>query len=688
MGRVDQEVAKLVREERLVEAAELASKRGDPRTASLLFERACDFKRAAEHALKAYDWARALPLALEGKSESLAEEAFPKLIQDASQAERVAFHLERRGDHDWAGRLLEGVGKKAEAARAYERAGNAIKASRLLEAAGDVIGASKVLEAQVRREPGTGTLLVALGSLLHRYGKTDAAVRSLQKVKSDDPERRAALTILVQALERLGLGQAKVEAEAELTSLGGPVEGNEPEASAVPVRARLFGRYEVVREVASSPHARVVECTDGVRSERVAVKIFAGYDARGAGRDALARFEREVKVLGTLDHPNILPLRQYLPEGPALVLEWMGRGTLEQMIANEPLAPARAVEIAQAVLAALGEAHRLGIIHRDIKPANVLFDNAGVTRLGDFGVAHLSDLSVTATAGVIGTLGYMSPEQRAGRPATVRSDVFGVGAILLEMLTGQKPEAKTAGASTFGASTFGSESSTLNSVDGGPTSSVADGDDRVRPSGVHRDLDARHDAAVFALVDDDPAKRPEDAFAARRALGALRWPSTIERVAVPRATEPRKKKESERPSGMRLLPDDSDPGSSSEIDSWLGRRVISIPLDPPNLARASLFARADHPVLQAVLRVDRENRAIWLSSPKGAPLQGRPTPQQLAGLREALDRLHELGEAHGAIDTNHVLIDDIGNVTLAFAPTPGPTATFDLDRLALARLGG
>lgn len=661
-----------------MEAAELASQRGDPRSASLLFERACEFKRAAEHALKAFDWARALPLALEGKSESLAEAALPKLIQDASQAERVAFHLERRGDHEWAGRLLEGVGKKTEAARAYERAGNAIQAARLLEAAGDVIGASKVLEAQVRREPGRGTLLVALGSLLHRYGKTDAAVRSLQKVKSTDPERRAALTILVQALERLGLGQAKVEAEAELTSLGGPVMGSEPEGNAAPVRARLFGRYEVVREVASSPHARVVECMDGVRSERVAVKIFAGYDARGAGRDALARFEREVKVLGTLDHPNILPLREYLPEGPALVLEWMGRGTLEHMIASEPLAPARAVEIAQAVLAALGEAHRLGIIHRDIKPANVLFDNAGVTRLGDFGVAHLSDLSVTATAGVIGTLGYMSPEQREGRPATVRSDVYGVGAILWEMLTGQKPEAKTRGASTFGSS-----ESTLSSPGEGPASSSVGGDDRVRPSGVHRDLDARHDAVVFSLVDDDPSKRPEDAFAARRALGALRWPSTIERVAVPRATE-RKKKESERPSGMRLLPDDS----GSEVDSWLGRRVISIPLDPPNLARASLFARADHPVLQAVLRVDRENRAIWLSSPRGAPLQGHLQPQQAAALREALDRLHELGEAHGAIDPKHVLVDEIGNVTLAFAPTPGPTATFDLDRLALARLAG
>ncbi|MFO0739223.1 MAG: protein kinase [Labilithrix sp.] len=655
---MDADVEKLVREERLLQAAELASSRGDPRTASSLFERACDFKRAAVEALKSNDWPRALPLALEAKDDALAEQAYPHLAGDQANVERVAFRLAQRGDHGWAGRLLESIGKNAEAARAFERAGRAIDAARLLEAAGDVVGASKVLEAQVRREPGKGSLLVALGGLLHRYGKTDAAVRALQKVRPDAPERRAALTILVGALDRLGLTQARVEAETELASLGGALEGALGDARGAPVRARLFGRYEVVREVASSPHARVIECVDGVRSERVAVKIFAGYDARGAGRDALARFEREVRVLGTLDHPNIVPLHDYVPEGPALVLEWMGRGTLEHMLANEPLAPARAVEIAQAVLSALGEAHRLGIIHRDVKPANVLFDEAGVTRLGDFGVAHLSDLSATATAGVIGTLGYMSPEQREGRPATVRSDIFGVGAMLWEMLTGDKPQAPA-----------------LGSDDSSPSSRLQG----LRPSGVHRDLNAQHDAVVFSLVDDDPDKRPEDAFAARKMLGALKWPATIERVALPRKAV---KRPSDRPSGLRLMPDED----GTEIDQWLGRRVVSIDLNPATLARASAFARADHPALQAVLRVDREGKAIWLAAPRGTPLSGPASREQLATLREALERLHEMGEAHGAIDAEHVLVDDAGMVTLAFTSAPGPTATADLDRLALSRL--
>lgn len=650
----------------MVEAAELAGARGDPRTASVLFERACDFRRAAEQALEAHDWARALPLALEGKAEDIAELALPQLIADAALAERVAFQLERRGDHGWAGRLLEAGGKKLEAARSFERAGEAIKAALLLEAAGDVIGACRVLEARARREPENGALLVSLGDLLNRYGKADAAVRALQKVRPEAPERREALTLLVAALDRLGLARARMEAEAELRSLGGPSHGA-ARANPAPLRARLFGRYEVVRDVASSPHARVVECFDSVRGERVAVKIFAGYDARGAGRDALARFEREVRVLGTLDHPNIVPLREYLPEGPALILEWMGGGTLEHMLSTGPVAPARAVEIAQAVLSALGEAHRLGVIHRDIKPANVLFDSAGVARLGDFGVARLSDLSATATGGVIGTLGYMSPEQREGRPATVRSDLFGVGAILWEMLTGERPEAQRPGSSSF-------------SEHEDEPSSKSSRRTQALPSEVHRDLDARHDAVVSSLIDEDPSKRFEDAFAARRALGSLRWPSTIERAASPRAA---RKQVTDRPSSTRLVPGPS----GGHVDQWLGRRLVDVPLDPPMLARASAFARADHPALQAVLRVDRDSGVIWLAAPRGGPLAGRPTPHQAAVLREAIARLHELGEAHGSIEAAHVFVDDAGDVTLAFTPPPGPTATLDLDRLALARLG-
>jgi serine/threonine-protein kinase len=318
------------------------------------------------------------------------------------------------------------------------------------------------------------------------------------------------------------------------------------------------------------------------------------------------------------------------------------------MVKNEPLAPARAVEIAQAVLSALGEAHRLGVIHRDIKPANVLFDDAGVTRLGDFGVAHLSDLTATATAGVIGTLGYMSPEQREGKPATVKSDLYGIGALLWEMLTLEKPQADM--------------TATL----------------RIRPSGVHRDLDARHDALVLSMLAPDAKDRPNDAYSARHALGALKWPSTVEHVAAPRTNRERESRSEE----TRLVPHPD----GGEIDRWLDRKVLTLPLDDSSLARASLFARADHSALQVVLRIDRKDQTIWLAPPRGTKLAGKLTAAQAASLREAIDRLHELGQPHGAVDADHITIDDSGAPMLAFAPAPGPTATPDLDRLALARL--
>jgi hypothetical protein len=440
---------------------------------------------------------------------------------------------------------------------------------------------------------------------------------------------------------------------AELESLGGPL-ASEGEASSdaraaagrAGIKARLFGRYEVRAEVASSATARVLECVDAVRGEHVAVKIFAAHDVRGAGRDALARFEREVRVLAALDHPNVVPLRDYVPEGPAIVLAWMAGGTLESRLAAGAIAPARAVEIACAVLRALGEAHRLGVLHRDVKPANVLFDEAGVARLGDFGVAHLGDLSATATAGVIGTLAYMSPEQREGRPATLRSDVYAVGVMLFEMLTGERPTGAAAA--------------------------------RARPSAVHKDLDPRHDEVVMSLIAADPAARPEDAYAARRALTALRWPSVVE----PAAPSQKERVASERPDAERV----EVRGAHAAFDRWIGRAFEPIPTSPRTLARAAAFARAAHPALQLVLRVDHPDSRIWLELPPSRPLEGPLTALQAAALRGALDALHRVGVVHGSVDRAHVLVDDAGGATLRFAADVDATATVDRDRIALARL--
>ena len=163
----------------------------------------------------------------------------------------------------------------------------------------------------------------------------------------------------------------------------------------------------------------------------------------------------------------------------------------------------------------------------------------------------------------------------------------------------------------------------------------------------------------------------------------MKWPNTIEKVAAPRAEA---RRESDRPSGVRLLPSTDDRGI--EIDQWLGRKVVCVPLDDATLARASVFARADHHALQAVLRVDRAGGQVWLAAPRGAPLAGKLNAAQSTTLREALAALHEIGQPHGAVDPEHVFVDETGAVLLTYAPPPGPTTTFDVDRLALASLSG
>ena len=416
------------------------------------------------------------------------------------------------------------------------------------------------------------------------------------------------------------------------------------------MRQRIFGRYDVLREAASSPSARVLECTDVVRGERVAVKVFAAWDTQGAGRDALARFEREVRTMRVLDHPSIVPLRDYVPEGPAIVLAWMPGGTLERMLAaTGVLAPARAVEIASGVLAALGEAHRLGILHRDVKPANVLFDEAGGARLSDFGVAHLGDVSTTATAGVFGTLAYMSPEQREGRPATARSDVFAAGTLLREMLTGERPSP------------------------GEPP--------RLRPSDAHGELDTRHDDVVARLTAPDPAHRPGDAFEARAALLALPWPAAAGRpggaaggVTAAERPPPRGAPAARPRRGRAGHVDGTDASSASRCRSAPSpaRGRSRGPTTPPSRACSAWITRTT-PSGSRRREVDRSI----------APL----TAAERSRLQVALEALHAAGAAHGHVDAAHVLVDDSGSgVVLRFEADADATATIDRDRLALARL--
>jgi eukaryotic-like serine/threonine-protein kinase len=641
---VDLDVQRLVLEERLLEAGKLASERGDARTATSLFERACAWQLAAEQAEKCGDLARALLLSREARDEAQSRRLLHAMGADTSAAARLAATLEARGDWLWAARLYEAAGMPESAASRWERAGDARRAAELFEEAGDVAKAARTLEAALKKNAEDYALAVQLGALLVRYGKHEAAFRTLQRVPKAAHERRAALTLMIGCLAGIGIARGSEDLESELADLGGAL-ALLPQARPQAVRrTRLFGRYELISEIASTAAARVIECIDVVRQESVALKIFAGYDASGGGRDALLRFEREVRALATLDHPNIVPLRDYIEEGPALVMAWMPGGTLETLLAREPVTPKRATEIASAMLLALAEAHRLGILHRDVKPANILFDAGGSAKLADFGVSHLSDLSATATAGIIGTLEYMSPEQRAGIPATVRSDIYGIGAILLEMLSGENSGATTP---------------------------------RPRqPSAFHRDLRAPHDAVVAQLVAEDPRSRPVDALAARSLLASVAWPDTLEPLKLTRV-------ESERPAAHDALQRYAmTPGTT--FDRLLERTVLEVQITETQRERAQQYARVCHPALQALLSSDRTQKGVMLAQkPRGTTLERALLPQERVWLQGALRALHHANFVHGSVDRNHVWVDPGRFAMLRFPAglAQGRTAEQDLEDL-------
>lgn len=648
--------------------------------ASAELEERCDFSGSALEALHAGDPRRAANLAALGGDALLAARAVEAIAADLPRevALRAAADLAARGFGGPAGALFARLGAHGEAGEAFIAAGDAVSAARSLDLAGRPADGARALEAALRERPEDAACRLELGRLLARHGRIEAAATHLQRVGAEVPERLEALPWLRRCLLDLGLEDAAraIREEMDRRGVEDPPRGGPPvpassappaHASATPPGAArgplILGRYASLRAVTATAHAQVVEAIDRVTSERVAVKLLAGAH-EGSGRDALLRFEREARALAQLRHPNVVPLRAYHPEGPAIVLAWMSGGSLgERIEADEDVAPARAAEIAAAVLAALGEAHRLGILHRDVKPSNVLFDDAGATRLGDFGAAHLGAAEETATAGAIGTFAYMSPEQRLGRAATLASDLYGVGVLLAEMLTGEAP---------------------------GP----ARGRLELPPSACHPDLGEAHDAVLARLLQEDPEQRPADAFEARRLIEGVSWPTRI----VPRGERRRKRRPEPRAldaPGERLGPAHAV-GDGRDVDhrahdAWLDRDVLVLPLDDETRARVSAFSRANHPALPVVLRADEDGGAFWVAPPLGRALADAPrelSPAERARIAEAIEALHAAQGAHGCVDEAHLYLCH-GEISLAYPRSLVPLEeAAALDRITIARLRG
>jgi serine/threonine protein kinase len=210
------------------------------------------------------------------------------------------------------------------------------------------------------------------------------------------------------------------------------------------------GSYQIVSAIGAGGMGEVYRARDTKLKRDVAIKVLPAEFASDA--DRLGRAQREAEVLASLNHPNIAQIYGQEDAGgtPCLVLEFVDGETLEQRIKQGPMSVSEALDVARQIADALDAAHERGIVHRDLKPANVKITTAGQVKVLDFGLAKALDAgpvdvansptlvhSATGAGVILGTSGYMSPEQAKGKPADARSDIWAFGVVLFEMLSGK-----------------------------------------------------------------------------------------------------------------------------------------------------------------------------------------------------------------------------------------------------------
>jgi beta-lactam-binding protein with PASTA domain/predicted Ser/Thr protein kinase len=283
----------------------------------------------------------------------------------------------------------------------------------------------------------------------------------------------------------------------------------------------IDGRYRVLHRVGSGGMADVVCAEDLQLGRKVAIKLLHRRFAQDA--EFVERFRREASSAAGLQHPHVVAVydRGAWDDTYYIAMEYLEGRTLKKLVQEEaPLAAPRAIDLTIQILRAARFAHKRGIIHRDLKPHNVIIDGEGRAKVTDFGIAKAGASDMTQTGSIMGTAQYLSPEQAQGHPVSAPSDLYSVGIILYEMLTGRVP--------------FEGESAVtiaLKQVSEAP----------VPPSRHNPQVPPALEAVVLRALEKDPARRFADAdefiAALEHANPAIAGPATAA-TSVLQATGP------------------------------------------------------------------------------------------------------------------------------------------------------
>jgi serine/threonine-protein kinase len=406
------------------------------------------------------------------------------------------------------------------------------------------------------------------------------------------------------------------------------------------VQTVLGQRYEMHEVLGRGAMGTVYRATDGVLERDVAVKLLA-LD-RAEDPTFVARFEREARAVARLSDPRIVMVYDSGHDDGTryIVMEYVRGMSLAQTIRERgPLEAVRAVEIASQIAGALAAAHRAGIIHRDIKPANVMVDEHGAVKVLDFGIAKAAaGVSLTQTATVLGSAPYLAPEVIRGQPADERSDIYSLGCVLYELVTGRPPFTGEVPAAI------------LHQHD-----TVEPRPPRARRNGVP---DA-FDALVMQMLAKDPRARPRSAEALRRALAAS--------VGQPSAPAERTAAMPAAAAATRSLPRARRRFSRGELAALAAGVTLMVaglvlaltsgssssPSHKGARARHAPAARVTRPATRsAAAHAPPARTKARVTEPvhHAAPTGGAASPRTVAGAAGALTTLVTADYEHGSLD--------------------------------------